>query len=85
MTHEMTKPGMAGEATLDEILASIRKVLDKEGPGGKGGDEHVFAALAPATAPMFNCSVYVPLNTLKTTGPLTPLVVRAFTAAVKVA
>lgn len=46
----MTKPGMAGEATLDEILASIRKVLDKEGPGGKGGDEHVFAALAPAPA-----------------------------------
>lgn len=45
----MTKPGMAGEATLDEILASIRKVLDKEGPAGKGGDESVFAALAPAS------------------------------------
>ncbi len=47
----MTKPGMAGEATLDEILASIRKVLDKEGAAGRGADDNVFAALAPTPTP----------------------------------
>ena len=41
-----------------------------------------FVALDPVIAPMTICSEYVPAATLNVTGPLTPEVVNAETAAV---